>query len=129
MRVPEPRQLLITPWDKSLLKAVEKAVQTSDLGLTPTVTGEAVRLTLPELTAERREELSKVVRTQAEEARVRLRGIREEFLKVIKQEVDEGKLGEDALERAKKQVQDVIDKSNAEVEQLVKQKADQLMTV
>ena len=129
MSVPEPRQLLITPWDKSLLKAVEKAVQTSDLGLTPTVTGEAVRLTLPELTAERREELSKVVRTQAEEARVRLRGIREEFLKVIKQEVDEGKLGEDALERAKKQVQDVIDKSNAEVEQLVKQKADQLMTV
>jgi len=127
--VPEPRQLLITPWDKSTLKAIEKAVQSSDLGLTPTVTGDAVRLTLPELTAERREELTKVVKTKAEETRVSLRSIREDYLKAVKADVEAGKVGEDANDRAKKQVQDLIDKMNAEVEQLVEQKSTQLKTV
>lgn len=127
--VPEPRQLLISPWDKSTLKAIEKAVQTSDLGLTPTVTSDAVRLTLPELTAERREELTKVVKTKAEETRVGLRATREEFLKAVKADVEAGKVGEDANDRAKKQVQDLIDKMNAEVEQLVEQKSTQLKTV
>lgn len=127
--VPEPRQLLISPWDKSLVKAIEKAVQTSNLGLNPSVTGDAIRLTLPELTAERREELTKVVKTKAEETRVGLRATREEYLKSVKADVDAGKQGEDALERGKKQVQDLIDKMNAEVEKHVEQKAKQLQSV
>ncbi|MFO0702585.1 MAG: ribosome recycling factor [Candidatus Andersenbacteria bacterium] len=127
--VPEPRQLLISPWDKSTIKAIEKAIQESDLGLNPTVTGTAIRLTLPELTAERREELTKVVKTKAEETRVGLRTAREAFLKAVKADVDAGTVGEDALERGKKQVQDLIDKMNAEVEQLVAQKSTQLTTI
>jgi ribosome recycling factor len=84
---------------------------------------------MPELTAERRDELTKVVKTKAEETRVGLRSTREDFLKSVKADVDAGTVGEDANDRAKKQVQDLIDKMNAEVEQLVEQKSKQLQTI
>lgn len=127
--VPEPRQLLITPWDKANVKAIEKAIQESDLGLNPTVQGTAVRLTLPEMTEERRDELTKVVKTKAEEARVQLRQIREEFLKAVKALVDDAKAGEDELERGKKQVQELIDKMNKDVEDAIERKVEQLKQI
>lgn len=127
--IPEPRLIQIQPWDKSLSKAIEKAVQQSDLGLTPTVTGEVIRLALPELTAERREELTKVVNTKAETARIALRNIREEFLKSVKQEVSDGTKSEDEMERAKKEAQQLMDNYNSEIATVVEAKNEQIKTV
>jgi ribosome recycling factor len=126
---PEPRVILISPWDKGLTKAIEKAVQNSDLGLNPTVTGEQVRLNIPELTAERREELIKVINTKAEASRVSLRNIREDFLKQVKQDVADKKSSEDELDRAKKEAQTVIDAHNKSIEELVEKKAEQIRTI
>jgi ribosome recycling factor len=126
---PEPRVILISPWDKGLTKAIEKAVQTSDLGLNPTVTSEQVRLNIPELTAERREELIKVINTKAEAARVSLRNIREDFLKQIKQDVADKKSSEDELDRSKKEAQTVIDAHNKSIEELVEKKSEQIRTI
>lgn len=127
--IPEPRLIQIQPWDKSLTKAIEKAVQQSDLGLNPTATGEVIRLTLPELTAERREELTKLVGAKAEEARIALRNIREEFLKSVKQEVTDGAKSEDDLERAKKEAQQLMDNYNAEIATVVEAKSEQITTI
>ena len=126
---PEPRAILISPWDKGLTKAIEKAIQSSDLGLNPTVTSEQIRLNIPELTAERREELIKVIHTKEEAARVSLRNIREEFLKGIKQDVADKKSSEDELERAKKEAQTVIDAHNKKIEDLVEKKSEQIRTI
>jgi ribosome recycling factor len=126
---PEPRVILISPWDKGLTKAIEKAVQSSDLGLNPTVTGEQVRLNIPELTAERREELIKMINSKAEAARVSLRNIREDFLKQVKQDVADKKSSEDELDRSKKEAQTVIDAHNKSIEELVEKKAEQIRTI
>ena len=127
--IPEPRTIQIQPWDKSITKAVEKALQQSDLGLNPTVAGEVIRLALPELTAERREELTKIVNTKAEAARIALRNTREEFLKAIKQEVADGAKSQDELERAKKDAQTLIDKYNSEIDTAAESKAEQIKTI
>lgn len=119
---PEPRVILISPWDKSQIPGIEKAIQQSGLGLNPTPSGDQIRLALPELTVERRAELSKLVNTNAEKVRVGLRNVREEYLKEIKADVTAKKVSEDELEHAKKEVQKVIDKENQAIQDIVDKK-------
>lgn len=126
---PEPRTILISPWDKSVVKDIEKAIQISKLGLNPAVVGTDIRLTLPDLTQERRDELAKLVATKAEEARVSLRTLREEYLHAVKAQVEAKTVSEDALTRAKKEVQTVIDDMNKKIEEQSEAKVEQIKTV
>ncbi|MFH0830745.1 MAG: ribosome recycling factor [Parcubacteria group bacterium] len=126
---PDPHTILISPWDKGLVKDIEKAILTSKLGLSPAVVGSDIRLKLPDLTAERREELVKLINTEAEQTRVALRTLREEFLKEKKAAVEAKTASEDELTRAKKEVQVLIDEMNNKVELLVKDKTQQIRTV
>ncbi len=107
--VPEPRLIVITPWDKSSLTAIEKELLTSDLGLTPSSDGNVIRLAIPTLTEERRGELGRLAQKMAEEGRVAIRNIRREANAGIeKMEKDEG-LSEDEVRRGKKEVQEMTD--------------------
>src|SRR3989344_4963918 len=92
--VPEARQLLLQPWDKNAMQPMEKAIRDAGLGLNPVNEGDKLRITLPELNEERRRELAKIVGKTAEEARVRVRAVREEIVKRIKQDEDDGKISE-----------------------------------
>ncbi|MDP2587582.1 MAG: ribosome recycling factor [bacterium] len=126
---PEPRQILISPWDKGVVKDIEKAIQKSDLGLSPTVVGTDIRLVLPDLTEERREELVVMIQSKAEQARVTLRNLREDYLKAVKANVEQGGASEDDIAHAKKEAQVVIDESNTEIDRIVETKVEQIRTV
>jgi ribosome recycling factor len=127
--IPEARQILIAPWDKSLIKDIEKAIFQSPLGLNPTIEGEHVRLTLPELTEERRDELAKLVHAKAEDGRVALRNIREDYLRSVKQLVEQGTGSEDDNAKAKKDVQELIDQHNQAIANVAEEKITELKTV
>lgn len=107
--VPEPRQLLIKPFDPGSLKEIERAIQSSDLGLTPNNDGKMIRLTLPQLTEERRKELVKVVHARVEEAHVAVRNIRRDALKDIREFKDEKLIGEDDEKRGEDELQKLTD--------------------
>lgn len=108
--IPEPRMILIHPWDASQLKAVEKAILDSDLGISPMIDGKFVRLVVPSLTRERREELVKIVHKQAEEGRVALRSIRRESNERVKQVEKEKTITEDESFKAQAEIQKLTDK-------------------
>ncbi|HEY56954.1 MAG TPA: ribosome recycling factor [Anaerolineae bacterium] len=116
--VPEPRQLLIKPFDPSSLKAIEKAIRNSDLGLTPNNDGHSIRLILPPLTEERRRELVKVVHRRVEEARVAIRNVRRDAIKDLRELEGEKMISEDERKRAEQKVQDLTDKYIEEANQL-----------
>ena len=103
--VPEPRVLTISPYDKTSIKAIEKALQTSDLGINPSNDGQVIRLVFPELTEERRKDLVKIVRNQAEEARVAVRNIRRHARHDLEAFEEDGELGKDDLDRAEKDLE------------------------
>ena len=127
--VPEPRLIVITPWDKSSLAAIEKAILTSDIGLTPSSDGTLIRLAIPSLTEERREELVKVTQKMAEEARVSVRNIRREANAGIeKMEKDEG-LSEDEVRRGKKEVQEMTDEFIGNVDKIVEAKIAEITEI
>jgi ribosome recycling factor len=107
--VPEPRQLLIKPFDPGSLKEIEKAIQTSDLGLTPGNDGKLIRLTLPQLTEERRKDLVKVVHARVEEAHVAVRNIRRDAMKDIREFKEEKLIGEDDEKRGEDELQKLTD--------------------
>ena len=123
---PEPKLLTIQPWDKSLLKAVEKAILASDLGLTPSNDGNLIRLPLPPLTEERRRELVKVVHKFAEEGRVAIRHARTEAISRIKKTEH---VSEDDQKHAEKDVQRLHDEHLKQVEETVKAKETEIMEV
>ena len=123
---PEPKLLTIQPWDKSLLKAVEKAILASDLGLTPSNDGNLIRLPLPPLTEERRRELVKVVHKFAEEGRVAIRHARTEAISRIKKTEH---VSEDDQKHAEKDVQKLHDDHLKQVEEVVKAKETEIMEV
>ncbi len=127
--VPEPRQILISPWDKGALTQIEAAVRESDLGLNPVNDGVGIRVTLPALTEERRKELVKVLNSKAEESRIAIRSIREEIWKDIQEEEKSGAMGEDDKFRAKDDLQKVVDGHNAALEALREKKEQEIMTV
>src|ERR671934_321677 len=129
INVPEPRMLTIQPFDPGSLKAIEKAIQESDLGLTPSNDGKLIRLPIPQLTEERRKELVKVVRNLAEEHRVAVREIRRDAMKHLKELVDRGDVGADEEHRAEERVQKITDEHTKQIDELLKHKEAEVMEV
>lgn len=126
---PEPRMLVVQPWDRSLIKEVEKALLKSDLGVTPTTDGAVVRLVLPQLTEERRQQLVKLARKEAEEKRVAVRNIRREVNDEIKKWEKNKLIPEDESRRAQQQVQQLTDRYIQEIDQLLAAKEKEIMEV
>jgi ribosome recycling factor len=123
----EARLLTITPYDKSAIKQIEKAILESDLGLTPSNDGNLVRLAIPELTEERRKELVKVVHALAEEGRVAVRNIRRDCMHDLRELRKEGEVGEDEERRAEAELQKLTDERVAEIEELLKGKEEEIL--
>ncbi len=127
--VEEGRTLTISPFDKSLIPQIEKAIMTSDLGLNPSTSGNLIRLPLPPLTEETRKDLVKVVRGEAEQARVSIRNIRRDANGDLKELLKEKEISEDESRRGEELIQQLTDKMVAEVEKVLKEKEEELMTV
>ncbi|MCL6637446.1 MAG: ribosome recycling factor [Alicyclobacillus sp.] len=126
---PEPRQLLITPWDKGMLSEIERAIQKSDLGLNPMNDGSTIRLVIPPLTEERRQELVRVVRKMAEEARVALRNVRRDANDDLKKREKSGEASADDVRRATEKVQSLTDKYVGEIDKLAATKEQEILEV
>ena len=127
--VPEPRMILIQPWEKKLIKDIEKAILTSDLGINPNNDGSAVRLIFPELTEERRKDLAKDVKKKGEGAKVAVRNIRRDANDLLKKLEKGGEITEDELADGEDQIQKLTDKMIAKVDKAVEEKTDEIMTV
>jgi len=125
----DSRTLMVTPWEKSMLPVIEKAILTSDLGLNPASTGAAVRVPMPALTEERRKEMIKVVRAEAEQGRVAIRNIRRDANNQLKDLVKSKDISEDDERRAGEVVQKLTDKYIAEVEVVLQDKEKDLMEI
>ena len=126
---PDPRTLTIQPYDMSLLKAIEKAIQTSDLGINPQNDGRVIRLSFPQLTEERRKELTKQVRKYGEEGKVALRNIRRDAMDDINKKTKKSELTEDDQKKLEKELQDVTDKRCKDIDDLTAKKEKELMAV
>ena len=126
--VPEARIIQIAPWDKSLIKAIEKAILTSDLGLNPNNDGSVIRLIFPELTEERRKDLVKDVRKKAEEGKVAIRNIRRDGNDSLKK-LGKADVSEDEIKQLEDQLQKATDKYIKEVDALLEKKSKEIMTV
>ncbi len=127
--VPEPRQLLIQPWDQSLLADIERIIINSDLGLNPNNDGKVIRLNFPSLTEERRKELTKQVDKVGEETKVAIRNIRRDFLDKAKRSEKNSEISEDGLRLAEENIQELTDKYTAKVDEVVAKKNEDLLTV
>lgn len=127
--VPEPRMIVIQPWEKSLLKLIEKAILTSDLGINPTNDGSVIRLVFPELTEERRKELAKDVKKKGENAKVAIRNIRRDANDTFKKMEKANEISEDDLDQITEKVQKLTDKMIEKVEKAVDAKTKEIMTV
>ena len=127
--VPEPRTLMINPWDKSAMKDIETAIRNSDLGLNPTNDGEVIRLNVPALTEERRKELCKQAKKASEEFKVRLRNERRDANDKLKKLEKEGEITEDDLKKAQDNVQKMTDKYTKDVDVLLEVKEKDIMAV
>ncbi|MFI5200490.1 MAG: ribosome recycling factor [Candidatus Limnocylindrales bacterium] len=127
--VPEAHQIVIQPWDRSVLGAIEKAIQKSDIGLTPNVDGSVVRLNIPPLTEERRRDIVKAVHKRMEEARVEIPNHRREAGDSLKKEEREGSLGSDAAHRELDHLQKVTDRYIGEIDRLGTHKEHEVMEV
>jgi ribosome recycling factor len=127
--VPEPRLITVTPYDKSSIKAIEKAIMESDLGVNPSNDGTVVRLPVPSLTEERRKELVKLVHRLAEDGRIAVRNIRRDCMKDLKELVHEGEIGEDAEHRAEDALQKLTDGHVHLIDELLKKKEEEILEV
>ena len=127
--VPEARMIVIQPWEKSLLKAIEKAILTSDLGINPTNDGSVIRLVFPELTEERRKELAKDVKKKGEATKVAIRNIRRDANDTFKKMEKGDEISEDDRKEAEEKIQKLTDKMIAEVDKAVENKTKEIMTV
>ncbi|MGE4275726.1 MAG: ribosome recycling factor [Lawsonibacter sp.] len=126
---PDPRTLLIQPWDGSLLKAIEKAIQTSDLGINPQNDGRVIRLAFPQLTEERRKELTKQVKKYGEEGKVAVRNIRRDAMDEIKKKTKKAELTEDDQKNLEKELQELTEKRCKDIDDLTAKKEKELMAV
>ena len=127
--VPEARMIVIQPWEKSLLKAVEKAILTSDLGINPTNDGNCIRLIFPEMTEERRKEVAKDVKKKGDGAKVAIRNIRRDANDAFKKMEKAGDMSEDDLKEATEKMQKLTDKMIEKVDKAVEEKTKEIMTV
>lgn len=126
---PEPRLLVVQPFDPGAIKNIERAVQESDLGLTPSNDGKVVRLPIPSLTEERRKDLVKVVRRVAEDGKVAIRNVRRDVMQHLKDLVVNGDVGDDEERRAEQQVQKITDEHTKSIDDLLKVKEAEIMEV
>lgn len=129
INTPEPRLIVIQPWDKSVVGAIEKAILKSDLGLTPVSDGNIIRLPIPPLTEERRRDLVKVIRRRIEEGRVAIRNCRREAIEDFKKLEREKKISEDDSRRAQERVQKATDSAIAEIERAGQRKEQEVLEV
>ena len=129
INVPEPRLLTIQPFDPSSMKQIERAIQESDLGLTPSNDGKIIRLPIPQLTEERRKELVKVARQMAEDGRVAVRNVRRDVMHHLKELVDKGEVGSDEEHRAEERVQKLTDDHTHKIDDLLKRKEEEILEV
>lgn len=129
VNVPEPRLLVVKPWDRSVVKAVEKAIREAELGLNPQVDGEFIRVPIPPLTEERRKEMVKVARKHGEESKVAVRGARREALELLGELVKDGEASEDEVERAKKKVEETVADGTRQIDQIVGHKEKDILEV
>jgi ribosome recycling factor len=127
--VPEPRVLLIAPWEASMLKNVERAILKSDLGINPSNDGKAIRLVLPELTEERRKDLVKQVKKLAEECKVAVRSIRRDAVEQAKKQKKDGDMTEDDQKQIDAEIQKVTDAQIKEIDKLMSEKEKELLTI
>ena len=127
--ISDSRSLTITPWEKQIVGAVEKAILASDLGLTPNTAGTTIRLNLPALTEERRRDLTKVVHGEGEDAKVAIRNIRRDANQHVKDLLKEKQVTEDEVRRAEEDIQKLTDKAIKDVDEVVKGKEQELMAV
>lgn len=126
---PEPRVMLINPFDASSLNAIEKAIRDSDLGVNPASDGKSIRVVLPELTEERRKDYIKIVKGKAEDAKVSLRGVRRNAIDQIKKLEKDKEIGEDEAKKAEKRLDEETRKATDEIDKLLKAKEAELMAV
>jgi ribosome recycling factor len=126
---PEARMLTVTPYDKTAMKSIEKAIRDSDLGLNPSNDGNIMRLSVPELTEERRRDLVKVARHIAEEGRVGIRNVRRDIMHDLREMKTEGEVGEDEEKRAESELQKLTDDRVSELDGLLKQKEAEILEV
>ena len=127
--VPEARTIMIQPWEPNLLKEIEKAILVSDIGITPTNDGKAIRLNFPDLTEERRKELAKDVKKRGEEAKVAVRNIRRDANDFVKKQNKAGDLNEDQAKDEEDKVQKMTDKYIKQIDEAVDAKSKEIMTV
>ncbi|MDP3994039.1 MAG: ribosome recycling factor [Candidatus Doudnabacteria bacterium] len=127
--IPEPRQLMVVPWDKNALAPMEKAIREANFGFNPVNEGDKIRITLPELTQERRQDLAKIAGKIAEEARVRVRNIREEVVKDIKKREEAGEISEDDRFRGQEKLQAAVDEYNGKIKEISENKEKEIMTI
>ena len=126
---PDPRTLVIQPWDGSLLKAIEKAIQTSDLGINPQNDGKVIRLTFPPLTEDKRREIVKDVKKLAEDCKVAIRSIRRDCMDKLKKMQKNGEITEDDLKYGEKEMQDITDKFVKEADSVAAEKEKEIMAI
>jgi ribosome recycling factor len=129
INVPEPRMLTVQPFDPSTIKAIEKAIMESDLGLTPSNDGKVVRLPIPQLTEERRKDLVKLARQMAEEGRVAVRNVRRDLMHHLKELVHNGDVGDDEERRAEDKAQKLTDDHVHRIDEMLKRKEAEIMEV
>ena len=125
----EARLLTVTPYDKSSIKAIEKSIMESDIGLTPSNDGSVIRLTIPELTEERRKELVRIVHGIAEEGRVAVRNVRRDIMHDLRELKKEGEVGEDEERRAESELQKLTDKRIGEIDSFLSGKEEEILEV
>ncbi len=129
INVEEGRTLVVSPWEKTMVQAIEKAIHKSDLGLNPLTAGTVIRVTMPPLTEERRRDISKVVRHEAESARVAVRSVRREVMADVKDMQKEKRLSQDDERRAEAEIQKLTDRHVAEIDQALAAKEKEIMQV
>jgi ribosome recycling factor len=127
--IEDSRTLVVTPWEKDMVKAIEKAIMTSDLGLNPATAGTVIRVPLPALTEERPKDMIRVVRSEAEGGRIAIRNIRRDALHDVKELLKEKMIGEDDERRAEGEIQAITDKHVAEVDKVLAGKESELMEI
>jgi len=127
--VPEPRQLTVKPWDKEMIKSVEKALRESDLGINPQVDGDLIRVPIPPLSEERRRDLVKVAKKHGEECKIAVRKARHDAIDMLDAFKKEGEASEDDVERGKKKIEDVVAKAGQAVDAMIQGKENDILAV
>ncbi|HEX2674752.1 MAG TPA: ribosome recycling factor [Polyangiaceae bacterium] len=127
--VPEPRLLTVKPWDKSQVKATEKALRESDLGLNPQVDGDLIRIPIPPLSEERRKDLVKIAKKDGEECKVSVRKARHDALDMLAEVKDGGGASEDEVERAKKKVEEIMQEAGQAIDHIIQAKEKEILAI